>query len=473
MGARLSQRTRRRKPAAVSHDRRRAAQARVRAALRVETRAVVKRSVEAALQAEITALVGRERYARRSTAARATTAARCSRCGANWSRRFWRAGSYPRTLLTVGAAVEPRVPRLACRCGGTVPLEFALLGRYERGWGDLQERARELAGLCLSLEDSRVVLGWQSGQVVAASTLNGWVQQAAGLAEAPRAGPLEQVPAVVLLDGIWVTLLEPTGAWVTDHQGRRRERRKRVKRVLLVAYGVDPASGAHWVLDWERASGEDEASWRRVLERLLERGLRTDAGLELVIHDRGSGLEAALEQVHFGPGLLRQRCVFHLLKNLRDAVRGEGLDRAGRRERRRALLDEAAAIWQPTERAEVLRRRAAFCERWGELEPVAVATLERTFGQTLAYLEALERGRERGERWAARYLRTTSLLERLNRAIRQKARQVGAFQATRGPEAGLALVLAHRGRCAPEARPAQAGRTDAWTDDLEACLLPR
>jgi transposase-like protein len=348
-----------------------------------------------------------------------------------------------------------------------VPLEFAQFGRYERSWGDLQERARELAGLCVSLEDSRQLLGRQSGQVVAASTLCGWVQQAAGLAEALREGPLADVPAVVLLDGIWVTLLEPTGVWYTDRAGRRRQRCHRVKAVVLVAYGVDPASGEHWVLDWERATAEDEPSWRRLLERLLGRGLRAEAGLELLVHDGGGGLEAALDQVHFGRGVLRQRCVFQVLRNLRDAVRGDGLHRAARRERRRAVLADAAAIWQTTERAELYRRRGAFRARWQADEPAVVATLERSFGGTTAYLEALDRGRERGEAWSAAYLRTTSLLERLNRAIRQKTRQVGTCKGERGLAAALALVLAHRGRWSPHPLD------DLWTEALEAGLLAR
>lgn len=467
MAATVARRRARRKPAAVGRERRRAAEQRVQAELRARIGGVVKQAIESALQAEVTALVGRGRYRRRATADWATVAARCSRCGANWSRRFWRDGTYRRTLLTVAAAVELRVPRLGCLCGGTVPLAFATIGRYERGWGDLQERARELAGLCLSLEDSRQLLGRQSGQVVAASTLSGWVQQAAGLAEALRAGPLPRVPAAVLLDGIWVKLQEPTGVWHTDRAGRRRQRCKRVKAVVLVAYGVDPTTGEHWVLDWERASAEDEPSWRRLLERLLARGLRADAGLELFIHDGGPGLEAAPAVVHFGRDVLRQRCVFHVLRNLRDAVRGDGLSREERRERRRAVLQEAAAIWQTTERAELYRRRGAFRERWQADEPAAVATLERAFGATTAYLEALERGRERGEAWSAASLRTTSLLERLNRAIRQKVRQVGTCKGERGLVAALALVLARRGRWSPH--PID----DLWTDALEAGLLAR
>jgi transposase-like protein len=292
------------------------------------------------------------------------------------------------------------------------------------------------------------------------------VQQAAPVAEALRAGPLGRVPPVVLLDGVWVRLMAPTGERYTDRAGRCRDRVRRVRAVLLVAYGVDPATGERWVLDWERAAAEDEAGWRGLLERLLGRGLRTDAGLELFVHDGSGGLEAAFGQVHFGPGVLFQRCVFHALRNLREAVRGEpGMSRDAQRARRRELLRDAAAIWQAPDRTEAYRRRAAFRAAWAEREPEAVATLERVFPLTLAYLAALERGRARGQDWHPRHLRTTSALERVNRALRHKARQVGVFQAARGLVAGLALVIAHRG-LGPDAPP-----DDLWTEVLELGLL--
>ena len=461
MAKKVARRAVRRKPAKVTAAKRRAAQERARAAVKAGVGRVVCEAVEGALQAEVTDLLGRERYERRAGAERKAVGARCSGCGADWSTRFVRGGSYARTLLTVAAAVELRVPRVACICGGTVPLEFATIGRYERGWGELQERARELAAFGLSLADSRAVLAWGSGQPAAASTLCGFVQRAADLAEALRRGPLARVPAVVLLDGVWVTLLAGTGEFFTDRKGRRRERMRRAKVVLLVAYGVDPAGGERWVLDWGRAAAEDEPSWRTLLERLHGRGLRTDAGLELVVHDGGSGLEAALGTVHLGPGLLRQRCVFHVLRNVRDAVRGEGLDRAGRKERRREVLRDAAAIWQAADRGEAYARRAAFTARWDAAEPGAVATLGRAFAATLAYFEALERG----QAWEVRHLRTTSALERLNRDLGRQARRAGAFKSDRGLAAALALAITRAGRV-PDRRPG-----DLWTELLEAGLL--
>src|SRR5215210_6049288 len=70
------------------------------------------------------------------------------------------------------------------------------------------------------------------------------------------------------------------------------------------------------------------------------------AGLALIVHDGSAGLEAALAEVAFGPGVLQQRCVFHVLRNVRDKGHGTpGMSRAAKQARRRAVLESAAAIW--------------------------------------------------------------------------------------------------------------------------------
>ena len=329
MSRRVARRRGQRKLQRVGRAERRAAQAEVEAALQAEISGVVQRVVEQALADEVTALVGRGRYERRRVATPARTAAVCSGCQLGWTTRLWRAGSYGRTLLTIPAAVRVRVPRVGCICGSTVRVELTTIAPYERSWGDIQTWARELSGLCVSLADIREIVARENGRTLARSTLNGWVHQVADLAEALRRAPVTRVPPVVMLDGVWLTQLEPTGEERTDALGRRRAAKRRRKIVLLVAYGVDPVSGEHWVLDWHRATAEDEPGWRSLLERLLQRGVRTDTGLTLLVHDGSSGLDAALETVHFGPGLLRQRCLFHVLRNIRDAVRGgPGMDRA-------------------------------------------------------------------------------------------------------------------------------------------------
>jgi transposase-like protein len=310
------------------------------------------------------------------------------------------------------------------------------------------------------------VLAWRNGQQVSIATLNRRVLETAEVAAAFHSGVIAQVPAVVMLDGIWLKVLLPTEEEYVDKQGRRRKRYRLRKFPLLVAYGVDPMSGERWIVDWERGQAEDEASWRRLLERLLARGLSAERGLRLFVHDGSAGLNSAFELVWFGPGVERQRCVFHKLVNVRrDVVGDEGMTREQRRARRQEVLTAAAGVYRAEDESDARQRLVAFRAQWAEREPKAVATLERDFDQTLVYFRMLARARAQGQEWRPECLRTTSPLERVQRHFRQKARQVVIAHSEQGIEASIELVIRHRGLALTD------NSTEPWTHRLEEALL--
>ena len=343
----VARRAKTRKRRQVERATRRERQGQTQAAIDAVIAGVVRTAIEAALVEEVTALLGRGPRERRRRDDATEVAARCNRCGTQRRSQFYRAGTYLRSLLTFEVWTPVRVPRVSCVCGGMVDVEFVHLVPYGRRWFDVEERARELAALCVSLRDAVQVLAWRNGQPLALTTVNGIVNETAWLHAAWAAGPLERVPAVVLLDGLWLKTLEPTGATYLDRAGRERPRQRKRTRPILVAYGVDPVSGERWLLDWERGEAEDAASWQRFLERLEQRGLVAERGLELIVHDGGSGLAAALTTVYFGPSVELQRCLFHKLRNTWQAVRGdEAMSRKDRQQRRQAVLADARAIYQ-------------------------------------------------------------------------------------------------------------------------------
>lgn len=460
----VARRAKSRKRRYIDRKQRRLHQRRIQLRIDEDIAKIVREIVERALQDEVTELLGRVKGERRDLADSTLVEARCNRCGSHLRRLFYRAGYYERGLLSFEVWGRVAVPRLGCVCGGMVDFEFACFAPYGRLWFDLEERARELAGLCVSLRDAVQVLAWRNGQPLSIATANRVVNETAVLAKAFHAGRFERVPAVIMLDGIWLKVLEPTGEEYIDKKGRRRQRRKGRKFPLLVAYGVDPVSGERWLLDWERGREEDEESWRKLLERLLERGLCAERGLELFVHDGSAGLEKAFELVYFGAGVERQRCVFHKLRNVRrDVVGAEGMSRKERRERRGQVLAEAAEVYRGEDEREIKRRLAAFRVKWAEEEPKAVATLERDFERTLVYLKVREKARCRGEDWKVECLRATSALERVQRHFRQKARQVVIFHSERGFEAGIQLVISHRHLASSPLEP--------WQHLLEEALL--
>jgi putative transposase len=81
-----------------------------------------------------------------------------------------------------------------------------------------------------------------------------------------------------------------------------------------VAFDVDYEGHRH-ILDAEVAFNEAEINWRRFLEGLVKRGLH---GLRMISSDDHSGLRAAIDAVF--PGILWQRCQFHLQQNARSYI---------------------------------------------------------------------------------------------------------------------------------------------------------
>ncbi len=426
--------------------------------------ALVIQVIGQALLDEVTRLLGRGKSERRDEHDLSVVEARCNRCGSRYRRDFYRAGFYLRTLLCLSAWARIRVPRVSCSCGGMVDYEFVHLSPYGRLWFDIEERARELAAMCLSLRDTVRVLSWANGQPLAIATVNSLVNKVAELATAFHQGMLERVPAVVMLDGVWLKVLEPTGEEFVDGRGRKRKRLKKRKFPLLVAYGVDPASGQRWILDWEKGVEEDLDSWRVLLMRLQARGLCERQGLKLFVHDGSLGLERALELVYFGDGVERQRCIFHKLQNVKaDVVGEETMSRKERTRRRKEVLADAACVYRGEDETEIRSRLEKFCTKWAEREPKAVLTLERDFERTLVYLKVAEQARRQGQVWRLECLRTTSPLERVQRHFRQKSRQVTIFHSDKGSDAAIQLVIAHH-------HLADAS-TQFWADLLEEALL--
>jgi transposase-like protein len=144
------------------------------------------------------------------------------------------------------------------------------------------------------------------------------------------------------------------------------------------------------------------------------------------VRDGTEGLEQALDYV-YGSALVQQRCIFHKLHNVSD--RCNGLDREGKT----PFMEQAAAVYQATTAPEARARLAAFAEHWRPTQPQAVATFEREFEQTIRYFSLDGIVRE--------VVRSTSRLERTNRELRRKFRQVGYFSSPRGAEVAVYIQV--------------------------------
>ncbi|MGQ9848743.1 MAG: hypothetical protein ACUVSU_01700 [Aggregatilineaceae bacterium] len=110
------------------------------------------------------------------------------------------------------------LPRVVCECGGSGTIPFSVLEPYQRLWDEVGEQIGRWANLGMSLRQIQGEIGAQIGTQVGLHKLNEVVHQVSAAVEIT----LSSVPPVIMLDAIWMTLVEPTGATHTDHAGGQR-----------------------------------------------------------------------------------------------------------------------------------------------------------------------------------------------------------------------------------------------------------
>ncbi len=359
------------------------------------------------VEAEVTAKLGREKGQPRQSQERAIDW-KCKHCECSDANQFIRDGHYRRELQTGWGVIQDlHVPMLECQhCKHDVVCDYAILEKYKRFWMDLSQDAL-----------------WSSERI---NQLECLVHQFHHTA-------FEQIPEVIQLDGIWVTITEQGEVVVYDRRDRARHEREGKKMVILVALGFWTENGKEKreVVDWQIAESEKHEEWKVLLDRLVQRGAKAENGLKAIIRDGCGGLGRAVELV-YAQSVVDQRCIFHKLKNVRDKCRTE-LKGEDHREQSRQLLQEASAVYQAESAEQAKERLAVWSTKWGEVAPESVVTFERDFDTTIAFYQL--------EGIARQWVRSTSLLERVNRQLRRKFRQALSFGSLRGAEVALYLQV--------------------------------
>ena len=357
----------------------------------------------------MTTWLHRGRYERRQGSGYRRSQAQCSRCASQTARDFTRNGHRSRQLVTSLGVIDFQLPRVVCQCGGSVQVPFSILKPFQRLWDDVVEQVGRWANLGLSLRQMQGEIGFQSQTQVGLRKLNEVTQTV----KQPVGVTLSSVPPVIMLDAIWVTLLTPTETVRPDSKGRMRVEKTGEKVCVLVALGLYPQSGRWGILGWEVADGESQANWERLLVPLEARGLYHERGVELFIHDGGSGLIAALELMY--PHVPHQRCLFHKLRNLWQAIQPpDGLSREDARAFKREVFQQVRQVFYAATPQEAQILRDQLCEQHAD-QARLVATLCRDWSDAMAFHRVLARF----PHWPRHHLRTTSLLERVNRMLRR------------------------------------------------------
>ncbi|MCP4685768.1 MAG: hypothetical protein GY867_10040 [bacterium] len=391
--------------------------------LESEIQAVIRRVLNEALNKELDEHLGFGRY---------------ERTGEAKPPSRHRSGFFPRSLRTVWGPTGVRVPKLR---QGNKKRDWQVLERYERSFGPWLDLQLHMYRLGCSQRDLQEVLHLGFRQVLSVKSVEHLTDVAREEMEAFRQAPLEETPPVIIVDGVNIKMMCPTGTYHVNRRGQRRMIKRRMESVILAALGVWP-DGRYRILYFEVFDKETKANWKQFFRHLQVKGLDMDK-LQLVVSDGRPGLHTAIRDV-FPETVKHQRCVFHKLKNLADNLDYKQLQlapdlprreavRQAKKARARAILQDAAAIYAGSDLAAIAQRLAEFQQKWRDLEPKAVRCFSNDFDLTLNYL--------RVPFPCKRLIRTTNLLERFFREFGSRADEIGCFGSQAQAETLFYLIL--------------------------------
>jgi transposase-like protein len=336
-----------------------------------------------------------------------------------------RSGTYTRRVLTThGFIPDLRVPKLRA---DNHARRWQVLTRYQMSMPLLLDQALYLYTLGLSIRDLQEALYVLFGHVLSREAVNRVTRAASSPMDTWRTQPITDTPPILLVDGVWGQVLQPTGATFLDQSGHERREMRGVDQVILTVMGVWE-DGRHQILHYQLAAAEDTAAWSSLLAALLGRGMDA-AAVQMVVSDGSTGLPPALA-THL-PDAKQQRCVVHKIRGLerafcyRDLTMIDPLTQqslsyeAARRLRRQHLSTDAHAIFEAPTRAEADTRLAAFRATWGGLEAEVVRLLTKDVDACLTFYQF--------DQSLHRLIRSTNLLERFFREFRTKSDEIGAF----------------------------------------------
>ena len=178
-----------------------------------------------------------------------------------------------------------------------------------------------------------------------------------------------------------------------------------IDEAVLIAIGVD-ATGRRQILGVSVALSEAELHWRTFLESLQKRGL---SGVKLIVSDDHAGLRAARKAVL--PSVPWQRCQFHLQQNATAYVH--------KIELRKQVAAEIRAIFNAPDRNEAERLLKLTVARYEQCNARLASWLEENLPEGLTIFDFPAEHRRR--------LRTTNMVERINKEIRRRTRVVTLF----------------------------------------------
>ena len=315
-------------------------------------------------------------------------------------RRGWRNGSKPRRLKTRSGELALRVPQVR----QTEPYHPSLFARWQRSERALLVACAEMYFQGVSTRKVQQVLDQMCGCEISSMTVSRVAAELDEKLAEFRCRRLEGQPYRYLMIDARYEKVRRAGGMTSE--------------AVLVVAGFNEQGGRE-ILDWVNGDSESAGTWGDLFRKLKERGLR---GVELVVSDAHEGIRAALER-HF-QGVEWQRCRVHFKREIARKV--------GPREYREVLQD-LAAVFAGSDRAECLRRGEEMAEKWEARKPEVARMLRDGLEECLTVWNYPDSHR--------RKLGSTNMLERLMKTLKQRTRVVGVFPNRASCERLIGAVL--------------------------------
>ena len=174
---------------------------------------------------------------------------------------------------------------------------------------------------------------------------------------------------------------------------------------VLVAIGITP-EGKRSVIGVSTSLSEAEVHWRDFLASLQGRGLH---GVQLIVSDNHAGIKAARKACF--SGVPWQRCQFHLQQNAMKYVPKVAM--------RKTVAADLRAVFDAPDRNEAQRQLDIAVKKYANSAPKLSDWIEENIPEGLAVFKLPAAHRRR--------LRTTNMLERVNKEIKRRTRVATLF----------------------------------------------
>ena len=304
-------------------------------------------------------------------------------------RRGYANGFKAKTVKSRLGELELRIPKTRDLADGAPPFYPQALERSERSEMALRLAVAEMYVNGVSTRKVKEVTEKLCGLEISSAQVSRLAAELDGQLEQWRSRPLGRFRYLVL-DATYLKVRH--GGSVLDC-------------AVLIAAGVRE-DGKRSLLGCSVSLSEAEVHWRAFLESLTGRGLH---GVEMITSDDHSGLRAALRAVL--PSVRWQRCQVHLQRNATAYV--------PKVEMRAKVARDIRAIFNAPDQAEAERLLKLTAERYRQEAPKLAEWMEPNLPEGLTVLTLPEQHRRR--------LRTSNMLERLNREIKRRTRVASMF----------------------------------------------